>query len=144
MYTVLLQDGILCRCPSGPFDQCVIQFWSFFVGFFLVWTAYLLVIEYCKSPTITVLGSICVCNSSSPCLMKLGAPTLCTYRLSIFMSWGIAPFISMKLPSLSLLTNLDLKSTLSKYSYSCLFSRAIWLVNLFPPFHSKPMFVSVR
>jgi hypothetical protein len=68
-----------------------------------------------KSPTFTVLGSICVFKSSSVCLMKLGIPILGTCKLKI-SSWCIAPFISMKCPSLFLLNNLGLKSTLSDIS----------------------------
>jgi hypothetical protein len=81
---------------------------------------------------------------SSTCLLKLGSLTLGTYKLTIVVSsWCIASFISMNWPSLSLLTNLGLMSILSKYCYSYLFSGAISLVNLFLPFHPKPMLISV-
>jgi hypothetical protein len=49
--------------------------------------------------------------------MKLGAMTLGEYRLMIVISfWSISPFISMECPSLSLLINVGLKSTLSEIS----------------------------
>jgi hypothetical protein len=59
---------------------------------FLVWMIY-----WCsksiKFPTTTMLGSICVFKSSNICLMKLGAPTLSTYKLTIFISSRyISPF----------------------------------------------------
>jgi hypothetical protein len=80
----------------------------------------------------------------SGCLMKVGALTLGAYRLIIVICfWSISPFISMEYPFLSHLTNVDLKSTLSKYCSSCLFSGAIGLVNLLPAFHPKPMLISV-
>jgi hypothetical protein len=66
-----------------------------------------------KSPTTTVLAYICDYKAISSCLMKLGVPTLGTYKTMIVISsWCIAPFISMKCPSLCLLTNLCLKSIL--------------------------------
>jgi hypothetical protein len=40
-----------------------------------------------KSPTTTVLGSMCAFTSISVCLMKLGALTLGTYRLIIVISF---------------------------------------------------------
>jgi hypothetical protein len=49
--------------------------------------------------------------------MKLVALILDTYRLIIIISFCcISPFISMKCPSLSCLTNVSLKSTLSDIS----------------------------
>jgi hypothetical protein len=55
--------------------------------------------------------------SINVCLMKLGAPKLGAYKLIIFISsCYIALFIRMKCPTLSLLTNLGLKSTLSDIS----------------------------
>jgi hypothetical protein len=99
-----------------------------------------------KSLTTTVLESVCAFKSFSVCLMKLGVLALGGYRLIIIISfWCIAPFISMKWPSLSRLTNVSMKSTLSKYCYSCLFSGAINLVNLLD-FHPKPvcLFLSIR
>jgi hypothetical protein len=67
-----------------------------------------------ESPTTTVMGSICAFKSFSVCLMKLSALTLRAYRLIIVVSfWCISPVISMKCPSLSYLTNVRLKSTLS-------------------------------
>jgi hypothetical protein len=79
---------------------------------------YLLVIEgVLKSPTTTVLGSICVFKSFRVCLMKLGILTLGAYGLIIVISfWCSSPFISMKCPSLSHLVNVRLKSTLCAIS----------------------------
>jgi hypothetical protein len=98
-----------------------------------------------KSPTTTVLESICAFNSFCVCLMKLGALTLGVYRLIIIISfWCIAPFISMKCPSLCHLNNVGLKYFVQyKYCYSCLLSGAIGLVNLLSAFHPMLMFISV-
>jgi hypothetical protein len=69
------------------------------------------------------------------------------YRLIIVISfWWIAPFISMKLPSLSCLTSCKFKVyfVCYKYCYSCLFLGAISLI-LFQPFTlSKCLFLSIR
>jgi hypothetical protein len=110
MYIVLLQDGILCRRLSG---HLVLGFlcWLF------VWMTSIGDRGLLKSPTTTVLVSICAFNSFSVCLMKLGALTLGAHRLIIVISfWCIVPFISMRCPSLSYLTNVSLKSTLSNIS----------------------------
>jgi hypothetical protein len=49
--------------------------------------------------------------------MKLGTLMSGAYRLIIVISfWCISPFISMECPSLSHLTSVDLKSTLSEIS----------------------------
>jgi hypothetical protein len=69
-----------------------------------------------KSPTTTVLESLCAFKSFSVCLMKLGALTLGAYRLLIISLCCISLFISMKCPSLACLTNVNLKSTLSDIS----------------------------
>jgi hypothetical protein len=70
-----------------------------------------------KSPTTTVLESIFAFRSFSVYLMKLCALTLGAYRLIIVISFScIAPFISVKCPSLSCLTNISLKSALSNIS----------------------------
>jgi hypothetical protein len=50
----------------------------------------------------------------------------------------------MECPSLSHLINVSLKSTLSKYCYSCLFWGTIGLVNLFPAYHPQSVLVSVN
>jgi hypothetical protein len=106
MYTVLLQDRILCRCLSGQFDLWCHLILRFFVDFFLPeWLVYS-DRGVLKSPTITMLGSICVFNSNSICLMKLSAQILGTCKLTIVISsWDIVPFINMKWTSLSLLIN---------------------------------------
>jgi hypothetical protein len=68
-----------------------------------------------------VLEFIYVFRSFSICLMKLGALTLGACRLIIVISfWCISPFISMECPSLSLLINVGLKSTLSEISIATL------------------------
>jgi hypothetical protein len=63
-------------------------------------------------------------------LMKLGAQTLGPYRLIIAISFGcVVPFISMKCLSLSHLTNVSLKSTLSVISIAipaCFQERLVW------------------
>jgi hypothetical protein len=49
--------------------------------------------------------------------MKLGALKLGAYWLMIIISfWSVSPFISMECPSLSHLTNVGLKSTLTEIS----------------------------
>jgi hypothetical protein len=70
---------------------------------------YLLVMGVLKSPTTTVLESICAFKSFRVCLMKLGAWSLGAYRLIIVISFCcISPFISMECPSLSHLINVCL------------------------------------
>jgi hypothetical protein len=70
-----------------------------------------------KSPTTTVLESVCAFKSFSVCLMKLVALTLGAYRLIIVISFCcITLVISMQCPSLSHLINVSLKSTLSDIS----------------------------
>jgi hypothetical protein len=68
-----------------------------------------------KSLTTTVLESKCAFKSFSVCLVKLVALTMAAYKLIVISFWCIAPFISMKCPSLSHLI-LSLKSTLSDIS----------------------------
>jgi hypothetical protein len=73
--------------------------------------------EVLKSPTTTVLESICAFKSFRVCLMKLGTLIVDAYRLiSVISFWCISPFISIKCPSLSHLINVSLKSTLSDIS----------------------------
>jgi hypothetical protein len=56
-----------------------------------------------------------------------------------------APFISMKCPSLSCLTNVNLKSTLSDKELLLLsVLGAIRLVNFLPDFHPKLVFIAVN
>jgi hypothetical protein len=82
-----------------------------------------------KSPTATVLESICAFKSFSVCLMKLGALTLGAFRLIIVICyWCISPIINMKCPFFNLLTNVSLKSTLSDISIATLaFFGGHWL-----------------
>jgi hypothetical protein len=136
-----LQDGIFYRCLSGPLNLCCHSVLKFLCWFF-VWIS----IDdrgVLKSPAISISGSICVLKSSSICLMKLGALTLSTYKSTVVISsWCISPFITMKWPSLSLLTNLGLKSTLSDISIATTACFEEPLANIFLLFHLKPMFVS--
>jgi hypothetical protein len=109
MYIVPLLDEIFCRHQLGPFGL-----WCHLVLGFLCWFFCLDDLSIgergiLKSPTTTVLESICVFKSFRVCLMKLG-----TYMLIIVISfWCIAHFISMKCLSLSHLTNVVLKSIFS-------------------------------
>jgi hypothetical protein len=95
MFIVLLQDGILCRHLSGPFDL-----WCHLILEFLCWFFCLVDLSIgdrgvLKSLTTNVLGCICVFKSISACLMKLGAMTLGRYRLIIVISsWCVAPLWS--------------------------------------------------
>jgi hypothetical protein len=98
-----------------------------------------------KSHTINMLVSICTYKFSDACLMKLGVLKFGAYKLIVVISsWWIIPFINMKWPSLSLLTNFGLKSVFitSECSYSCHF--AVHLLRIFFPFFCpKSMFVSI-
>jgi hypothetical protein len=91
-----MQDRILCRYLSAPLDQwChpVLEFlcWFFCLDYLAIGDRGIL-----KSPTTTVLGSICDFKSCSVCLMKLDSLTLGAYELIIVIfSWNIAPFISI-------------------------------------------------
>jgi hypothetical protein len=117
MYIVLLPYEIFCRHQLGPFDLLCHLGLGFLGWFFCLDDQSIGDREVLKSPTITVLGSVCAFKSISVCLMKLGALILGAYRLIIVISlWCIAPFISMKWPSLSGLTNVSLMSTLSDVS----------------------------
>jgi hypothetical protein len=61
--------------------------------------------------------------------MKLGALIFGAYKLTIISSWCIVPFISLKWPSLSLLTSLVLKSILSGVSiatHTCFMGQLAW------------------
>jgi hypothetical protein len=108
MYIVLLLNEIFCKHQVGPFDL-----WCYVVLGFLCWFLlpifgffFLLILlpigdrRVLKSPTSTVLESICAFKSFSVYLMKLGALTLVAYRLIVVIYfWCIATFISMKFPS---------------------------------------------
>jgi hypothetical protein len=95
MYIVCMLDEIFFRHQLSPFDlwcDLVLEFlyWFFF------WMTYLLVIgELLKSPTTTILESICAFKPFKVCLMKLGTLRLGVYRLIIVTSfWSISSFIS--------------------------------------------------
>jgi hypothetical protein len=86
MYIVLLQDGIFCRCLSGPFDL-----WCHLILELFYWIFYLDDLSIgdkgvLKSPTTTVLSSICDFKFISVCLMKSGTLTLDAYTLTIVIS----------------------------------------------------------
>jgi hypothetical protein len=86
---------------------------------------YLLVMGVLKSPSTTVLESLCAFESFRVCLVKLDA-----YRLIIVISfWCISPFFSINCPSFSHLINVSLKSTLSDISIvtpSCFQGPSAW------------------
>jgi hypothetical protein len=116
MYIVQMFDEIYCSHQLGPFDlwcDLVLTFhWFFCLDDLSTGDRGVL-----KSPTTTVLGSICGFKSFRICLMKLGVLTLGACKVIIIISfWCSSPFIHMKCPSLSLLNNLSLKSTLSDIS----------------------------
>jgi hypothetical protein len=71
MYIVLLLDEIFCRYQLGPFDLWYHLVLGFFCWFF-VWMNYIGDRGVLKSPTTTVLESLCAFKSFSVCLMKLG------------------------------------------------------------------------
>jgi hypothetical protein len=79
---------------------------------------------------------------------EIGCPSVGVYRLTLIATsfWCIASFVSIKCPSLSHLTNVSLKSTLSDISIAtpACFGGATGLVNLLPAFHPKPVFVSAN
>jgi hypothetical protein len=70
---------------SGPFDLCCHSIEEF-VDFFGLDDLSIGERGVLKSPTITVLESICIFESRSVCLMKLGTLTLGTYNLTIVIS----------------------------------------------------------
>jgi hypothetical protein len=92
---VLLQDGIFCRHVRSirsivPFNSRIFLVFLFFcLDDLSVGDKGVL-----KSPTTIVLGSICDFKD--------------TYKLIVISYCFIAPFTSIKCPSLSLLTNLGL------------------------------------
>jgi hypothetical protein len=111
MHSVLFQCDMFCRHLSGSFNVCCHLILRFLCWFFCLDDLSIGDRGVLKSPTTTALGSICCFKSFSICLMKLCALKLGSYRLIIVISsWCIAPFIIMKWPSLSLLTNVSLKS----------------------------------
>jgi hypothetical protein len=135
---------IFCRHLLGLFDLWYDSVLEFLYWFFCLHDQSIADRGVLKSPTNTVLEFIYIFRSFRVCLMKLCALTLGAYKLIIVISfWCIPPAVSMECPSLSHLVNVNLKSTLSKYCYSCLFSRTIGLVNLLPAFHLKAVLVFV-
>jgi hypothetical protein len=146
VYISCLLDEIFYRHQLGPFDL-----WYHLVLGFLCWFFCLDDLPIGKrgiltSPSTIVLESICAFKSFSVCLMKQGALALGAYRLIVVtFFWCIAPFISMECPSLSCVTNVSLKSTLSDISITTpAFLGSHWLGNLFPACYPKPVFISVN
>jgi hypothetical protein len=116
MGVMLLSDAIFCIQYLGPFD---LSSFSSQISLLIFCLNDLSIsdIGILKYPSTTVLESICAFKSFSVCLMKLDELTLGASRLIIVISfWCIAPFVSMKCHSLSCLTNVSLKSTLSDMS----------------------------
>jgi hypothetical protein len=142
MHIVLLQDEIFCRHQLSPFDlwcHLVLGFLCWFF-IFLVWMTYLLVIEWyyhCAGVYMWFCVFWCMFNE---------ALTLGTHKLIIVISfWCIAPFISMKWPSLSHLTNASLKSTLSNINFAIpAVFRGHYLGKLLATFCSKSLFIFVN
>jgi hypothetical protein len=115
MHIVLLQGGMFCRHLSVLLDLWCHLILGFLCWFF-IWMTSIADRGVLKSFTTTMLGIYMCFKSFGVCLMKLGALTLCAYKLiTVISSCYIAPFISIKWPSLSLLNNLCLKSTLSVF-----------------------------
>jgi hypothetical protein len=144
MYLFLLQGGILSLVHL---IDGVIQFIRFFVNFYCLDDLSIGDWVTLKSPTVIVLGSVCIFMYSSICLMKLAAPTLGAYRLTIVISsLYIAPAISMRWP-FSLVTNFDLKCTLSDTSIAipaCFWGPLAWLIFFYPFSHGQCLFLSIR
>jgi hypothetical protein len=93
----IVQDRILCRPLSGPCDLWCHSIIKFLCWFFCLDDLSLGDSGVLKSPTLTVLGCFWVFQSSSVCLMNLGAPAVTAYKLAIVISsWCIASFIGMK------------------------------------------------
>jgi hypothetical protein len=114
---VLLLDEIFCRHQLGPFDLWCHLSLGFLCWFFHLDDIYTGDRGVSKSPITTVFVCMCALQCFSVYLMKLGALTLGACRLIIVISfWCIAPFISMKWPSLSHLIYISLKPTLSNIS----------------------------
>jgi hypothetical protein len=94
MYFVLFKGRIFCRYLSVPLDL-----WSHLILRFLCWlfcldALFIVDRAVLKSPTTTVLGSVCSFKSIIVWLMTLGTLTLGAYKLIIVISsWCIAPFI---------------------------------------------------
>jgi hypothetical protein len=100
-------EHLLCRCllsPCGLWCHLILKFLSLF---FVCWWQWNIEVSHYHC-----VGGLSVLLSP---VVKLGALMLGTYKLTIVISsWCIVPFISIKWPSLYLLTNLSLKSTLFK------------------------------
>jgi hypothetical protein len=86
MYIVLLPDGILCRHLSVPLDLLCHLVLGFLHWYFCLDDLSIIDRWVLKSPTATVLGSICGFKSFNVCLMKLDALTLGAFKLIIIIS----------------------------------------------------------
>jgi hypothetical protein len=109
MYIVLLLGEIFCSYQLDPFDlwcHLALGFADLFGWPIFWWYRGIKVSHYQKA-----------FKPFGVCLMKLGALTLGAHSLIIVISfWCHAPFVSMKCPYLSCLTNVTLKSTSSDIS----------------------------
>jgi hypothetical protein len=140
VYHAVVRWNIL-RHPLGPFDLlCHLVLW-FLYWFFCVDDLSIGDRGLLKSPTTTVLESICSFKSFNVCLMKLGALILGAYRLIVISFWCIAPFISLKYIDQC---KFEVYFFWYKYCYFCLFSGDLGLVNLLPSFHPKSVLISVN
>jgi hypothetical protein len=93
----LLLDEIFCRRQLSPFGLWYHSVLGFLCSFFCLDDLSISDRGVLKTPTTTVLESICAFESFSVCLMKLCSPPLGAFRLIIVISFScIAPFISMK------------------------------------------------
>jgi hypothetical protein len=83
--------GHLSRHLSFPLDLWCHLFLGFHCWFFCLEDLSFVNRGILKSPTTTVLGSLCGFKSFSICLLKLGALKLGAYKLIIVISsWGMA------------------------------------------------------
>jgi hypothetical protein len=120
---------ILCRfllCPFGLNCGLVLKF----LCWYFAQTTYLLVtVGYSGFPLSLCCDLSVIFMSISGLLIYLHAPMFDAYTLRIdISSWLIVLLINMKLPSLSLLSDIHLVHFIrSKYSYSCLIMESICL-----------------
>jgi hypothetical protein len=99
VYCVQKLDEIFCRHQLGPFHLWYDLFLEFLYWFFCSDDLSIGDGEVLKSPTTTMLESICAFRSFKVCLMKLGALTFDVHWLIIVISfWCISPFIRMECP----------------------------------------------
>jgi hypothetical protein len=126
---------ILCRCQPCLFGlMCVVALKFLYLSF--VWWPICWWQWVFRSPTITVLVSICFLRVIRDLLMQMCAPVFgaCMLRIDISF-WRIISFINMKCHSSSLLINFSLKSTLSDMNIAtpaCLWGPFSWKTFFYP------------